>query len=67
MSAFFVFERGLKQMEDMEWRSGIDLQDDAKICPCCGKVYVFVGKNESTKNNSIGYIRCMSCDMFTEI
>jgi len=54
-------------MKDIAWKQALDPDEDAQICPCCGKVYVVIGTTEDVKNNAFGYIRCLSCDMFTEI
>jgi len=54
-------------MEDILWKQGLDPDEDAQICPNCGKVYVVIRMTEDVKNNAFGYIRCLSCDMFTEI
>ena len=64
--AFFL-KGGMTKMEDIAWKQELDPDEDAQICPNCGRVYVVIGTTEDVKNNTFGYIRCLSCDMFTEI
>jgi len=68
MACLFCFLKGvIKQMRDITWKQGLDPDEDAQICPNCGKVYVVIKTTEDVKNNTFGYIQCLSCDMFTEI
>ena len=67
MPALFVFERRPNQMEDTAWRSGLDQEEDAQICPNCGYIYIVVGTSGPVAKYGFGYIQCLSCDMFTEI
>ena len=43
-------------MEDILWKQGLDPDEDAQICPNCGKVYVVIRTTEDVKNNGFGYI-----------
>ena len=68
MACLFCFLKGgMTNMEDILWKQGLDPDEDAQICPNCGKVYVVIRKTENVKNNTFGYIRCLSCNMFTEV
>jgi len=54
-------------MEDTAWKSRMDREEDAQICPNCGYTYIVVGTNEPVAKYGFGYIQCLSCGMFTEI
>jgi len=54
-------------MKDILWKQRLDPEEDAQICPNCGKVYVIVRRTTHSANNVFGYIRCLSCGMYTEV
>lgn len=58
---------GIKEMKDNAWEETLSMEEKGRICPCCGDIYEVVHTGKKNQKYGYGYIRCLSCGMYTEV
>ncbi|VBB44971.1 conserved hypothetical protein [uncultured Desulfatiglans sp.] len=54
-------------MKDNAWEQTLSMEEKGRICPCCGDIYKVVQTGKKNQKYGYGYIRCLSCGMYTEV
>ncbi|MBW1781255.1 MAG: hypothetical protein JRL30_11000 [Deltaproteobacteria bacterium] len=53
-------------MKDKAWDQTLSMEEKERTCPCCGNTYEVVRTEKKKQRYVSGYIRCLSCGLYTE-